>query len=578
MARIVKILFLVLILFVLAGAGYLSQKLTMTGWNSVVEYKSQYLAQLPRGSSTEPLALRVVLIVVDGLRLDVSRKLPNLNELRKEGADLAVKVGQPSLSYPSWTVIASGAWQEISGVTTNWYKGPVQADNLFRVAKDSGLPSVVVGSPGWKKLFDPYLTEALIVEEPPEEAPPEEWAKVDEETYRLASEVLDKYSSGFILIHFVGTDAMAHNYGGVSREFLDEAMRVDGFIGKLVQKLDPDKDVVLVTADHGHVDRGGHGGWEEAVLKVPLVLRGKPIRKGLYTEQTQADIAPTVAALLGLPYPVHSQGRPLFELMEAPAEVKGRKGLSAALQLAGFYDAYAKALGSSPFASDVLSKYRERLASGEEGAFGQFYREVSARAASIREGKLWRERLLRLPIALLMAFVPLLYLLNYRKRLRSVLIPLAFALLYFAFYNALFFGRGHNWSLSAFNTEAQIKTFFNERLLDAALSFVVAGLLLAFFSWRRPTLETFERAVSFSFFTGYWLLLQVLVFYWLYNYHFPWYIPNLRLGFKYYLDLLQMVPVGFLSLIVVPLALLIGWGIRRWRKIPVMEVSDGGGS
>jgi hypothetical protein len=568
MARAAKILLLVLILLLLAGAGYASQKLTLIGWNSVVEYKSQYLAQLPRGSSSEPLALRVVLIVVDGLRLDVSRKLPNLNELRKDGADLAVKVGQPSLSYPGWTVISSGAWQEISGVTTNWYKGPVQADNLFKVASDSGLPAVAIGSPGWKKLFGPYLTEAMTVEEPPEEAPPEEWAKVDEETYRLASEALDKFSSGFILIHFVGTDAMAHNYGGASRELLDEALRVDGFIGKLAQKLDFEKDVIIVTADHGHIDRGGHGGWEEVVLKVPLVLKGKPIRKGLYTEQTQADIAPTVAALLGIPYPVHSQGRPLLELIEASAEVKGRKGLNAALQLAGFYDSYAKALGSSPFASGILSKYREKLASGEEGSFEQFYRELQAKAAAVRSARLWRERLARLPIALLLALVPLLYLLNYRKRLRSLLIPLAFALLYFAFYNALFFGRGYNWSLSAFNTEAQIKAFFNERLLDAAISFVVAGLLLALFSWKKPVFEAFERAVSYAFFTGYWILLQVLAFYWLYNYRFSWYIPDLKLGFKYYLDLLQMVPVGFLSLIVAPLAILIGMGIRRWRKIP----------
>ncbi|MCS7286051.1 MAG: alkaline phosphatase family protein [Anaerolineae bacterium] len=573
MARIVKILLLALILLILAGAGYFSQKLALIGWDSVVEYRSQYLAPLPRGNSSEPLALRAILIIVDGLRLDVSRKLPNLNELRKEGADLVVRTGQPSLSYPAWTVLASGTWQEISGVTTNWYKGPVQADNLFKVTKDSGLPSVAVGSPGWKKLFGPYLTEALIVEEPPEEAPPEEWARVDEETYRLASEALDKYSSGLIFIHFVGTDAMGHNYGGVSREFLDEALRVDGFIGKLVQKLDPDKDVLLITSDHGHIDRGGHGGWENEVIKVPLVIKGKAVRKGLYSEQTQADIAPTIAALLGIPYPVHSQGRPLMELIEASAEVKGRKSLNAALQLAGFYDSYARALGSSPFAGDILSKYRERLASGEEGALEQFYREVSARAASIKAATLWKERLFRLPLTLLLAFVPLLYLLNYRKRLRDLLVPLAFALLYFAFYNALFFGRGHNWSLSAFNTEAQIKAFFNERLLDAALSFVVAGLLLAIVSWRRPAFETFERVVSFGFFTGYWLLLQVLIFYWLYNYFFSWYVPDLRLGFKYYLDLLQMVPVGFISIILAPVAVLIGLGMKRWRKIP----AGGGG-
>ena len=33
--------------------------------------------------------------------------------------------------------------------------------------------------------------------------------------------------------------------------------------------------VVMVTADHGHVDVGGHGGTEEVVKKIPLILYQK---------------------------------------------------------------------------------------------------------------------------------------------------------------------------------------------------------------------------------------------------------------------------------------------------------------
>jgi hypothetical protein len=566
MARVGKILLLVLVLLILAVIGYQAQNLAMIGWDSVVEYQTPYLTDLPRGNAAEPLARRVILVLVDGLRLDASRNMPRLNELRQRGADLSVRVGQPSLSYPSWTVIVSGVWQEVSGVTTNWYEGEVRVDTIFKAARDAGMPAVVVGGGGWKKLYGSHLTEFVKVPGPEDEnAPPEAWAQMDSDSYRLSTQALDDYPEGLILVYFGGTDELAHLYGGISSQYLDEVQRVDGYIGLLAERLDPEKDVLIVTADHGHVDAGGHGGWEQSVLHVPLVMVGKAIRPGAYTERLQADIAPTIAALLGIPIPVHAQGRPLVEMLEASAEAKGRIGLNAGLQLVGFYDAYAQTLGVRPFAGDVLTRYRERLARGEEGAVSGMWEEITARAQAARAKRFWRERLLRLPIALGIALVPLLYLLLFRRRLRQLLIPLGFALLYFVFYNALFFGRGYTWSLSAFNSEAQIKAFFNERLLDAALSFVVAGLLLALISWKRPLLQTLERMVTFAFFVGYLLLLQVDLFYWLYNIRFSWALPDLKLGFKYYMDLLQMVPTGLLGVILAPLGVLIGWGLQRWR-------------
>ncbi|MGB9872687.1 MAG: alkaline phosphatase family protein [Anaerolineae bacterium] len=566
MARVGKILLLALVLLILAAIGYQAQNLAVLGWDSVVEYQTSYLTNLPRGSAAEPLARRVVLVLVDGLRLDASRNMPRLNELRQRGADLSVRVGQPSLSYPSWTVIASGTWQEISGVTTNWYEGEVQVDTIFKAARDAGMPAVVVGAEGWKELYGSHLTDFVEVPWPEDEhAPPEAWAQMDGDSLRLAIRVLDDYPEGLILVYFGGTDELAHQYGGVSPQYLGEVEKVDEYIGRLVERLDLEKDVLIVTADHGHVDVGGHGGWEPSVLHVPLVMVGKAIRPGAYTERLQSDIAPTIAALLGLPIPVHAQGRPLVEMLETSADAKGRIGLNAGLQLVGFYDAYAQTLGVRPFAGEVLTKYRERLARGEEGAVSGMGEEITARAQAARAKRFWRERLLRLPIALGIALAPLLYLLLFRRRMRQVLLPLGFALLYFVFYNALFFGRGYNWSLSAFNSEAQIKAFFNERLLDAAISFIVAGLPLALLSWKRPLLQILERMVTFAFFVGYLLLLQVDLFYWLYNIRFSWAIPDLKLGFKYYMDLLQMVPTGLLGVILAPLGVLIGWGLQRWR-------------
>ena len=76
-------------------------------------------------------------MVVDALRDDASRaaSMTTLNGLRAKGRRLTMTVGQPSLSVPGWSVIGTGAWQEESGVTTNWFKGAVKTDSIFAQAK-----------------------------------------------------------------------------------------------------------------------------------------------------------------------------------------------------------------------------------------------------------------------------------------------------------------------------------------------------------------------------------------------------------------------------------------------------------
>ncbi len=56
MARVGKILLLVLVLLILAAVGYQAQNLAVMGWDSVVEYQTPYLTDLPRGSAAEPRA------------------------------------------------------------------------------------------------------------------------------------------------------------------------------------------------------------------------------------------------------------------------------------------------------------------------------------------------------------------------------------------------------------------------------------------------------------------------------------------------------------------------------------------
>jgi len=98
---------------------------------------------------------------------------------------------------------------------------------------------------------------------------------------------------------------------------------------RALSAIDLARATVIVTADHGHVASGGHGGSEREVSNVPLVLAGRGIVPGATARDAQLiDVAPTVAALLGIPAPRHAEGRALVELLQLSPEEAARRTAS----------------------------------------------------------------------------------------------------------------------------------------------------------------------------------------------------------------------------------------------------------
>ncbi|MFH1973488.1 MAG: 2,3-bisphosphoglycerate-independent phosphoglycerate mutase [Patescibacteria group bacterium] len=118
----------------------------------------------------------------------------------------------------------------------------------------------------------------------------------------------------FALINFANADLIGHtgNYkaGIKACEALDEAL------GILWKKVHAMKGTLIVTADHGNVERmidaSGGADTEHNMSPVPFLVagshvRGKRIRKG-----TLADVAPTSLCLLGIQKPKEMTGRCLL--------------------------------------------------------------------------------------------------------------------------------------------------------------------------------------------------------------------------------------------------------------------------
>lgn len=279
----------------------------------------------PALASTEPhlatevaprLARRVVVVIIDGLRLRDSYGLPFLDGLRRRGIDASASSHYPSWSRPNYVSILTGVPPVISGVRNNHFRYPVLLDSLMDRANDAGMQVGYVGTwDGPPELFLQPINAASF--------------GVDIE---FASDFLDAHfapwSGGFLsgarllirrhyplVVMLAGdVDKAGHDEGAASDAYRIAARRVDQQLAKALEDIDLVRDAIVVVADHGHTDRGGHGGTEPEVLQVPFILAGAGIRAGSAIVDAQLiDVAPTVAALLGLPAPGHGLGRTLTD-------------------------------------------------------------------------------------------------------------------------------------------------------------------------------------------------------------------------------------------------------------------------
>ncbi len=543
-------------------------------YDSALLYNSPYRELIEPGQAGDPIARQVVIVVVDGLREDVSRQMPPLNALRQQGADRTLQAGALSFSLPGWTVIGTGAWQETNGFNSNDSENSIEIDTIFLAARRAGLHTALVGPPDWKQLYGGMVDDMRVLDLPSSEQDVDENLDVDATSTGTGIDLLLTTKPNLILIHLPGADRIGHGYGGTSDEYRRVAMGVDEQIARLLAAVDLNTTAILITADHGHTDRGGHGGTEPSVLRVPLVSVGKGIRPGVYPDAFQVDIAPTVAVLLGTSFPAHNQGDPLWDQIEAPGDVLASRAVDHADQMMTRYDSMLAVIGASErIDRAALEQSHDTLVAGDHESARAQAEQVVKDARDLwsqeRAARMNRERLVRLLIALLILGPVGLYLAWWRRARWTWRVPLLGALLFFVLWNLNYFLiRRLSYSISWFNHDDEIEPFFETRVTEALVALLVGVLVVAVLRRRAAPGEVARDAVHTMFLVGLGLLLQILWFYVLWNITFAWYLPDAVFGFKYYMDVFQTtvfwpmwyVPVAaLLPLLAVGAAWLANW-------------------
>ena len=314
------------------------------------------------------------------------------------------------------------------------------------------------------------------------------------------------------------------------------------------------QDTLFVASDHGQIDRGGHGGQDPITLVEPWVLAGAGVKPGSYGDVAQADVAPTLAALLGVNIPATTQGRTRVEMLNLSPEQTAAIERAATIQQAELAQSYAQAIGRPVTVQP----------SGDAITATQAAMEA-ARAARLRT-----ERLPRILLALVLAVGPAV--LIFLRRGRTVAWLLAGAVLAVALFHlgyAVLAGR--TYSLSSVTSS------------DDLIAFVaVTGLVTFAVSWAVTVfpLRTFqdgsERAASLTIalalVTVYLLALPILWSYALNGLFVTWALPDFGSLFLGLISGIQALAVAAGGLILCGVAALIAWPISR-RGVQRIEQS-----
>lgn len=292
------------------------------GWNDQLALVPAPLAsEAPRidDPHTPRLARRVVLVVIDGLGASESR-LPYLDEVRAQGVSAVARTAYPSISRPNYVTILSGVPPRDSGVRTNMVREPTGVDAVMVRAHAAGLTVATASDFG---SFASLFPRAVDGTSRPPFDDVRRLDSLDELGANLAE--LVRGDAALVAILALDVDRAGHAHG-VGSEYRSAAAAVDRMLRSALSGLDLTRDAVIITADHGHVAPGGHGGLEPDVMQVPLVLAGAGVVKGAAVcDARSIDVAPTVAALLGIPAPGHAEGRALVEVLALSPDEAARR-------------------------------------------------------------------------------------------------------------------------------------------------------------------------------------------------------------------------------------------------------------
>ncbi|KAM4689575.1 GPI ethanolamine phosphate transferase 1 [Discoglossus pictus] len=334
----------------------------------------------PHRTLLPPPAKRLVLFVADGLRADTffeldesgNSRAPYLRDIIQNKGSWGISHTRvPTESRPGHVALIAGFYEDVSAVAKGWEENPVEFDSVFNESTYTWswgspdiLPMFAKGATG-----DHVFTHCYTAES--EDFAAKDASKLDtwvfDETKAFFSTVrnnqtlLDKLNQEKIVffLHLLGLDTNGHAYRPGSREYKENVKSVDEGVKEMVSLIEDfygndGKTAFVFTSDHGMTDWGAHGAGHPSETLTPLVAWGAGVHSSRNIQSqnsedtlvkkwklenlkridvSQADVAPLMASLIGISYPLNSVGILPVEYLNNSDHFKAENMLVNALQI-----------------------------------------------------------------------------------------------------------------------------------------------------------------------------------------------------------------------------------------------------
>jgi hypothetical protein len=284
------------------------------------DWKPVYPDQPTRDVNTSgPLAKRVIVVVIDGCRLDRFREAekPYLERMMAHGTVYE----NMETAYPARTVVCfssmfTGAAPERHGIASNLVlKLGLRVESVFDVLRRRGMVGKLVGIA--------HLIDAFGHEDVASVTSVAHNDKIDGNLLAAARRELEEHDPDLLVLQLLAVDQNGHVRGTYYPEYVERIeitdSLIEGFMGWCEEKGHLEDAAMILMADHGQGRGiGAHGHLSEGERFVPFAMWGKGIAGGRIVSEPRSilDLAPTISYLLGVEPPSGSTGRVLTQALE----------------------------------------------------------------------------------------------------------------------------------------------------------------------------------------------------------------------------------------------------------------------
>lgn len=276
---------------------------------------------IPPPESHDRMSEAVLLIVLDGLPayiMDDPDYMPHLANWAQYGSTAKVLTSEITLTGACTKEMSTGRHASPIDALRNWEVEYEGEDDAWHYAVDEGMSVAFTGFYVWSNLFP----DERFIHETVYDSGFSDVYDADDQIIENVNKWIEDDKHDLMIAHLGGTDHAGHIHGVISDPYKDKMNHLDQQLNEIRKNI-PENWTLMITADHGMSEMGGHAiSTGDMAMEVDLLMSGSGIKNGTFAEMKQTDIASIPLVLLDLPFPVSADSRIPIDLFELSSQEK----------------------------------------------------------------------------------------------------------------------------------------------------------------------------------------------------------------------------------------------------------------